>query len=357
MAGADHSNTITINIFLSPSPPARAGFGTVLLLVPLATNSLDGERVMSFANAGEAEDAEDAGYISAGTLAKLQALFSQIPTPSKAKVGNVDLVGDEDYSDGLAAVEAVDADFYGVVIEPRTDTEILDVSAAVETRNKLFVAQSDDASWLNSGLPAGLAALDGRERTAVVFHDADAEPADIAWIASRLVFDPDFKSAGWEGQVREVDALTTGLTSGERDAAITNNANLGLPFSSATVYVSPGVNCNGRGVYEILSGDWFKARVSEDIAFLKLQYTARGDKLQVSVVGQTAILGILNGRLEQGVDAGHFIRGQTRATAEAITNDDLQQRRLRFKVEAQTAQDARLFVFNVYLQNEALQEG
>jgi hypothetical protein len=353
---ADWSNTITINIFLAPLPPARAGFGTVLLLAPLATNSLNGERVASYASAAEAEAAETAGYISATTLAFLVAAFGQQPTPSKVKVAWVDLVGGDGYDDALAEVEAVDTDWYCVTIDSRADAGILEISGAIETRNKLCVVQSDDASWLTSGLPAGLSALAARERTAVVYHDEDTEPADIGWAASRLVFDPDFRSAGWEGQVRGVAALTTGLTSAQRDFVEGNNANVGLPFSSAPVYMSPGVNCNGRGLYEIVTADWFKARVSEDLALLKLQHTARGEKIVVDESGQAKVMAILLARLQQGEDAGHFARGETRATAEAITASDIANRRLRFKVEAQIAADARLFTVNVYLQPDPLQE-
>jgi hypothetical protein len=354
---ADWGSTITVNIFLSPSPPSRAGFGVMLYLVDEDDgNDLGGERFVSYADITEATAGEAAGDISAATLAAVTALFSQIPRPSGVKVARVDTGAAETYVQALAAVEALTDDWYGVAIYDRTDAIISAMAAAVETRDKLFFGQTDSADLLTSGLPAGLSTLADLERTALVYHDEDDEPADLAWAASRLVFDPDERSAGWEGQVRGVAALTTGLTSAQRGFVETNGANAGLPFSSANVYMSPGQNMAGRGIYEILSADWFKARVSEDVAFLKLSYTARGEKLQVSATGQAAILGILNGRLQQGMDAGHFLRGQTRATAETITADDLQARRLRFKVEAQIAQDARLFVFNVFLQNDPLQE-
>lgn len=354
--GVDHSNTITISIVLSALPPTRAGFGTALLLVNLATNSLDGERVVTYASAAEAETAQAAGFISASTLAWIQSAFAQVPTPSRVKVAYQDVGGGETITQALAAIEAVDTDWYGICCFNRTDAAIIELAGLIETRKKLYVAQSDDSTWLTSGLPSGLTGLSDNERTAVIYHDEDTEPADLAWLCSRLVFDPDNRSAGWEGQVRGVDALTTGLSSTQRDFLVANNANVGLPFSSATFYVSPGVTCTGRGVYEILTADWFAARVSEDLQLLKLQHTARGEKLLVDATGQAKVLAILAGRLSQGENGGHFVRGQTRATAEAITAADTAARRLRFKVEAQIGQDARLFDFNVYLQTDALQE-
>jgi len=353
---ADHSNTITVNIFLAPLPPTRAGFGTALFIVDQDDgNTLGGDRIVSFANSAEAEAAEIAGTISADTLAALQTAFSQQPTPSKVKVAYHDSGAAESVTTMLAAIEAVDADWYGVAFYSRVAASIVAMSAAIETRKKIYVAQSQHASWLTGTLDASLTDLEENERTAVIVHD-DEDPADLAWLVSRLVFNPDERSAGWEGQIRQVDAQDTLPTTAQRDFVMnTNSANIGLPFSSAAVYVSPGQNMNGRAIYEILSGDWLAARIAEDVAYLKLQHTARGEKIIVDATGQAKIMTILAGRLQQGEEAGHFVKGQTRATAETISADDISNRRLRFKAEAQIAADARLFVFNVYLQPDPLQ--
>jgi hypothetical protein len=357
MAGADWSSTITVNIVLAALPPARAGFGILMFLVNQDDgNSLNSSRVMSFSSAAEAETAQAAGYISATTLDFLQAAFSQQPTPSKVKVGYRDVTGAETMAAAFAAIRAADDDWYAITAYHRTDAEIVLLADLVEASgSKIYIAQGDDASWLDSGVPSGLSTLADNERTAILYHSADAQPGDIAWAASRLVFDPDVQSAGWEGQVRDVASITA-ITSAQRDFIATNGGNVGLVYSSADFFVQPGQTFTGRPIYEIVSADWFKARISEDVALLKLQHTQRGEKIIVDSTGQTKILAILNGRLQQGVKAGHFVKGQVRATAESITVDDISNRRLRFKVEAQIAADARLFVFNVYLQPDALQE-
>lgn len=352
---ADWSSTITVNVFLAPSPPARAGFGTALLVVNQDDgNSLNGARVMSFASSSEVDAARTAGYISATTQGFLNDAFSQIPSPSEIKVGYQDVGGPETLAAALAAIEAADNDWYGLCIYSRADADIVTAADFVESRKKVFVGQSDDASWLDSGVPAGVSTLTDNERCAILYHSSDAEPGDLCWLVSRLVFDPDTTSAPFEGQVRGVAAITA-ITSAQRDFVEANGANVGLPFSSADFYVSPGQNLTGRALYEIESADWFAARVSEDFALLKLSATARGQKLIVDATGQAQGLAILAGRLQQGEDAGHFVKGQTRATAETITAGDISARRLRFKVEAQIAADARTFVFNVYLQPGALQ--
>jgi hypothetical protein len=283
MSNATWESTISSTIYLATSPPSRASFGTVLFIVDQDDgNSLNGARTMSFANYGEAETAEAAGYISADTLEAMRVAFSQLPTPAEVKLGYHDSGGAETLAAAITAIRAADDDWYGLCLYSRADADIVAVANAIEAAAaKFFVGQSDDASWKNAGLPAGLSTLAGKERTAMIFHDADAEYADLAWAVSRLVFDPDVKSAGWEGQIREVAELTTALTSAERDAIEDNYANVGLPFSSADVYVSPGINCNNRPIYEIVSTDWFKTRCHEDLAYMKLQHTARGEKLTV----------------------------------------------------------------------------
>jgi hypothetical protein len=358
---ADWSNTIVVNVTLGASPPTRQGFGIGMHMVDKATNSLNGARTMSFASVDEAATAQGAGYISAGTLAALTAGFSQIPTPATIKVGNQDTAASETIAAALTAIRQADDNWYGLSIYSRADADIEAASAAIEAtnaaeggRSKIYIAQSDDASLLDAGLPAGLSTLANRERTALLYHSSDAQPGDLAWLASRLVYDPDVTSSPWEGEVYGVAAITA-ITSAQRDFLEANKANVGLPFSSAPYYASPGQNLKGRALYEIVSADWFKARVAEDMAYLKLSYTKRGEKLVVDSTGQAHILGILNQRLRQGEDFKHFARGQTEAIGEAITLADVQARRLRFKARAQIAADARNFVFNVFLQAEALQ--
>jgi hypothetical protein len=359
MAGANWLSTITIAVILSASPPSRRGFGTVLFLVDQdAGNSLNGARTMSFASYTEAQAANTAGYISASTLEAMRVAFSQQPAPATVKVGYQDSGGPETLTAAIAAIRAFDDDWYGLAIYSRADADIVAVANTIEAITdspKVFAAQSDDASLLDAGMPVGLTTLTGKERTGLVYHPSDAQYADLAWLVSRLVWDPESKSAPWEGELKEVSGTPT-LTSSQVAAIGTNKVNATGTLSSALAYISPGQNMNGRAFYEILSGDWLKTRIAEDIAELKLQHTSRGEKIIVDSTGQAKVLGILSTRLQQGEDVGHFDRGQTRATGLPITTADVTARRLRFKAEAKVAADARLFDITIYLQQTPLAE-
>lgn len=85
-----HNTNVSVTVSLAANPQQEAGFGVVLLLVPLATNSLNGDRVVEYASYDEAYTAQGSGYISASTLAAARTVFLQSPKPASLKVGYVD---------------------------------------------------------------------------------------------------------------------------------------------------------------------------------------------------------------------------------------------------------------------------
>lgn len=363
MAGINnsHQDLITISITMASIPAPTTGFGKVLFLCALATNSLDGERVVEYASVSEAQAAQTAGFISAGTLAAVTAAFSQRPAPSGILVGNVDLVAPETYSQGLAAVQLVNDGFYAITADTRVAATQASLATTVQALDKIYVFQSADADWLTSGVPAAFSTTDGDEQSIVVYHNDAAEWADVAWAAGVLAFDPDVRSAPWDKPVLGVDAYTTTLTAAQKGFARANNANIGLPYSGATFFIDPGTTMADRPADQIVTAHWLKARIGERAAAFKVQESAAGRKIGVTREGQSAILAILRETLQQGVAAGHFAATDpdtgevgTRVTAYAITSADRTARRLRFLVEAQSLVSARLFTFAVNLSLDPL---
>jgi len=280
-----HDSNISITITLASAPQDGNSFGIVCHFVPLATNSLNGAVVASYTSAPEVATALAAGYISATTAAALVDAFSQIPKPPIVKVASIDLVGGDFVDDAYTAAKLVDPVFYCATMESRTDADILLLSAIVEADRKICVVQSDEATWLTAGYPAALAALEDRERTVVVFHDSDAEWGCIAWAASRLVFDPDVKSAPWIGQVREVASLTA-LTSAQKTFLLANDANVGLVFGSIAYFMMEGTSCAGRPIAHIITMDWLYENIQDDLIDLIADLAADGRKLAVNQEGQ-----------------------------------------------------------------------
>ena len=342
---ANHLDNILINIILDPAPLQVAGFGVALLIVDQVTSSLGGDRIRTYTDVAGASADVTAGELSALALTFVTAAFSQRTKPASVKVGRADTGGGETYADALAAIEIVDPDFYGIAIEVRTSVDQVLVSTAVEASSRIFVLQSADADWLTTGLPAAYTALAGRERTAVLFHDVSTVPADFAWLANRLVFDPDVKSAPWDAAVQGVAGLGLMLNATQKGFLDTNFANHGLPYGSEPFFVDAGVNIVGRPLHEIETADWFEARLQESITALKTAASNRGDKIVIGPTGQGQILAEIAALFQRGVNANHFIAGQTEQLAVAIITADLDLGRLRFTGRAQLASSARKFEF------------
>jgi hypothetical protein len=173
---------------------------------------------------------------------------------------------------------------------------------------------------------------------------------------SRLVHDPDVTSAAWIGELKNVAAIDPLPTSSEVAFIDGNNANVGLEFGSAPVFVYEGINGNGRDIDHVLSGDWFSARLSERTQALVQDYAQRGIKLPITTIGQSIITSLIEAQLAQGVTAGHFAANQTRVTAEDITTADILAKQLRFTVEAQLVSNANNIIFNVNFSTTPLSE-
>lgn len=303
-----HLSRIAVTVNLDAVVAQEQGFN-VLYLVPLASNSLNSATYVEYTSYADAVADNTAGYISSTTLQALSDVFSQTNVPERVYVAAVDLVGGDTYDDGVTAMLAeADVSFYGICIQDRSDAAITAVSAQVEalTEQKLFFCQSDDTDWLSSGHPAGLSALDGRERTVVVFHDTDAEHNDLIWATDRLSFDPDQRSVPWNAPLQEI-VVTGVITSAQRTALLANYGNYAARLNATFPrYMDPGYNQNGRQIAEMVSADWFAIRVQERLAQLLGERTQRGEKIPVSQVGVSLVEGVIRRTYQQGVQAGHF---------------------------------------------------
>jgi hypothetical protein len=368
-----HLDNLDINIFLDPAPGPVRGFSNLLILVDEAGgtgNDLGGDRFVTYSSAAEAvTDNATTGFLDAATLTAVQTAFAQDPPPNKVLVGRVDTGGAETYPDGLDAVITAGAQFYGVVTDLRDAADEATQEAFAEHVESgvdgtyLTCLAVNNASWLTATPPTAAAGtmedIVDNQRTIVVWHDDVTEWQDVAYMANRLAADPDEVSAPWDAEVQAVGAHTAILTQAQQDFLHNetnggNYANVGLEYGPAAYFVDPGVNMENRPIYEIVTRDWFEARLQERIAALKVAESKRYRKITVDSVGQGKILSVIEALLTQAQsgDSPHLIAAK--ATAESITQADLDAQRLRFKVQGQIAVSARLFTFNVYFSRQPL---
>ncbi len=266
----------------------------------------------------------------------------------------------EDPADAIDRLIAAGAEFYGVLYASRTRARQILAATAVEDAAAsgskfLFGFQSDEVAWYANTFPSDWSAIEGYERTVGYFHDDNGADAvsdylDAASFADRLSWDPDVKSAPWNGPVEEVDELGISLTQTRKANLRTNHMNTALPMGTTTrTYVDPGENMNGRSVDHIVSADWLETRLGERLQDLFVEKSGRGEKITVDAVGQALVGGTINGVLLEGVAAGHFQDGTPLVTPATITQADIDARRLRFDVDATVTTGALAAQVNIFL--------
>jgi hypothetical protein len=343
---------INITVSLDPAPTAQASFTVPLIIGDIALAGT--ERVRSYVSPSDAVADQTAGEISEYVKNAVLAAFSQTPRPALVKVGRFINGTDASYAAAYSAIKAVDEGFYSVSIDSRAAADIVSIVPLVEADYKVFIAQTNNDDLLTTGFPAALAVANNKERTALLYHDATTEPADFAWAANRLVFDPDNQSAPWDCEIFAVAGYDSALTATQANFGRANNTNMIAPFGPASTFVDSGINTKGRPLYEIVTADWFAIRLQESIAFEKVKYSARGQKIVIGPEGQAVLQGLVETLFAQGTSgiSPHFIEGQTEITFPTITQADLNAQRIRANVRATLAVSGRVFNFNVNFTRE-----
>lgn len=356
---ADFNGNITININLDAPPSVFTGFSAPLFID--ATSTLDGDRVRTYETYADALADNTAGDLSAAALAAVAASFSQLRIPSQVKVGRKD--SGETFAEAFAAIQAVDDNFYTVSISDRgTAASLESISAAVaaSVTPKLAVLGSSDASWITATPDAGFDDLRLRESTVVIYHPTSTVAADMAWCANRLSFNPDTQSVPWDTDIQSVSAYPTALTTTQANFGLANNVNLIQPYGSVSLFIDKGVNVTGRPIYEIYTRDWFKVRLKERVANLKISLSRAGQKMVLddtagAVSAQRYMLSLVNALYQDGLAANHFILSDgAYFQALPVTSSDIAAQRIRIRGAARLATSARLFDFDLSFTREAI---
>lgn len=348
---ATHDSNIQISITLDAAPAALFGF------TPLHITEGDildiPERVRAYASAKEVDADTD---ISTAAKAELKAHFAQTKRPGLVKLGVKDAA--ETWVEALTSIEAIDDGWYGLTCATRLDSDIVDISDWVETRTKLFIAQSREEGWLQPGdvWPSAFASIKTNERTALIFHDTNTENADCAWLANRLVFNPDTFSAPWDAAIQGVAPYVSQLTTGQRLGIMAKNVNVMLPYGPAPTFVDAGVNLMGRPLYEIVTADWFKIRLESKIAQAKINASARGEKIPLGSQGVSILRPLVESQFSEGERVGHFVPGQTSVDFISPTAADIAAQRIRATGKAQLSVGARIFEFDFNFQRTAVND-
>ena len=277
----------------------------------------------------------------------MTAGLAQRPKPERVYVGRVDTGAGtpETYSVGLTAVIAdIGEDAFWAIC---TDSRVLAIQAAlsvtVQALPYFYFAQSADAAWITSGVPAGWAAYATEDNAGVIYHDTAAVYADMAWACKFLGADPEVKSGSANVPLLSVAALATGLTDAERSFILSqggNNASVALPWGGSTAFVFNGSTGTGRPIHEMLTLAWVSRSIEADVARASVNFGTRNEKWPVTQSGSNILAGLLEGIGTRGVSAGHFVSEQFEVTAVNPSTADVGAGILRSSFKAQVGNSA-----------------
>lgn len=239
-------------------------------------------------------DADNAGEFFSVTVNKI-SLFAIAQVQS-----------DPGIATDLAAIQAENPDWYGVVMTSNADAEIVAAADWVESNNKLFFAQSQNTN--NITLSVNLSGVDvanelragSNLRTALLYHEDPMEMAAAAWIGRFFGRAP--------GKINAANKQLAGITISNLSATHITN----LTAKNANFYVEyKGVGATRNGKVSgnewidfIRDRDWLKSRLETEIARAVLVT----DKLPFTDAGINGIDAAVRAVLNEAANAG-FLDG------------------------------------------------
>ena len=256
-----------------PAQSGTSGTFTVGTRVPMTAASVDtNSRVTLTSVAGELHSVE----VTSGTLTV------------------TDSTTDPGIASDLSEILAVDGDWYGLAIDSNSSAEILATAAWVESRRKLFVAQTADTGaadatsttdvlytlkatgYLHSPgffYPA-VATADGYLAAGILGNRLPVDPGSDNWAMKTIV------------GVRVLDVSTT-----QHNAVLAKNGNT-YELVGGVGITYPGKTPQGEWIDVVRGIDWFKSRLKErvfgiQVSVEKIPFTDNGiDMIRGAVQAQ-----------------------------------------------------------------------
>jgi hypothetical protein len=242
---------------------------------------------------------------------------------SETSVANVEPT--ETATDALDAIVEAGADFYGIALISKRDTDIGDVAEWAESRGRLFAARTNNADAFTSATDDVLSELKGLSyfRTFVVAHKRAWQFPEVALLANRLSINPDEGSSTWV-HVRLVGITPDALTASEEANLENKNATYYKTIAGANVTLG-GKTSGGEWIDVVLGIDWLNARIAEGAASVKISAANGGGvtkKIPYTNEGVAVLEETLIKRLDVATSTG-FLSPNPRFTVVAPRVEDL----------------------------------
>lgn len=296
-----YKDIVQINVTRQTTSVAVAAFNVALVLSQFATSKTTTPftRARSY---GDLNALADDGWAESDAVYKMaQAIFSQNPCVSRIVVGRMDS-DDEDMSATMAAIQAEDNSWYGVVIDQALANYQLPLAAWVEANKRFAIMWTSDSDTYDATKDTDLASVLNAatyDRTAVLFHTAPAagdDYPDAAWMGEGFPYDPG--SSTWAYKTLK-GVTKDNITPTKETVLASKNCNYYSEVGGVNI-TQEGKVASGEWIDIIIGTDWLEARLRESVfaAFVNNR------KVPFEDDGITVVLGLVKGVLMEAVAAG-----------------------------------------------------
>lgn len=284
---------VNVQISKETASVTQAGFGTPLIL---AEGKEWPERVRTYASAA---DMLDDGFTSADPAYKAAvAILSQNPKVPRVKVAMASAAPEVELPDDLAAISAIDDDWYGLFLALAVaDEDVLEVAAYIEATRKLLAVTVTDEDALDPTSTTDLAAelkAAGYARTCPIY--SENEYAAAAWIGRCFPMDPG--SETWAFKTLSGVAPSK-LTATQENALKAKSCNWYATVAGVNI-TREGVTASGEYIDIVRGVDWLQARMQERI----FGVLVRAPKVPFTDGGIATVETQVRAQLSAGVEAG-----------------------------------------------------
>jgi len=309
--GTTWNPDILVNLYGSAQSVKKTSFG--LIAVCSAGASYSGKLYEVYE---DNTSAQADGDLDSGTKAAVAAFFSQVNHPTKVLVGKVtyESAGGElttSLDALLAAVNGSEDEPYAYCVMSRAKADQVALAAWATSNSKLAWVQSSDSDILSGTAGNAFETINGTStsRAAMLYHATDTEYGDVAWSALVHAVDLDQQSTV------AYDKTLTGvavddITASEKTTVTGYNGNLYLTLKGVGA-TGEGKVANGDWIDEVMIKDWLVERIEEAIAQLRLDMSARGQKIAYTNAGLGMIESAIRSVTRKGERVGHFAEGET----------------------------------------------
>lgn len=208
----------------------------------------------------------------------------------------------------LAAIQGADSVWYFLIMAERTKQRVKDAAAWIETQNKMFFTESDEAAILTQGdstdLISQLKAL-GYFRTVASYHStSQTEYGDAAWVGRVSPLAPG--SETWAN--KQISSVTSdNLTKTQQTTIWGKGGNTFERYSDQFALTNPGKTVSGEWIDVIRFRDWLKDYIQTSM----VQLIVNRDKIPYTDAGIQLLATNLRASLRQGQTVGGIAPDET----------------------------------------------